>query len=156
MTRDDFALRVTDARNKMYRVARSYLRGESDCMDAISEAVVKAWQKRASLRDESFFDTWLIRILIRECVNIQRAQKRVVPVETLPETRFEPPDENASLRAALDGLPQKMRTATVLHYMEGLPVLDVAKAMRAPKGSVTSWLHYARLRLREALKEEIE
>lgn len=60
------------------------------------------------------------------------------------------------MRDALDALPQKLRAAAVLHYMEGFPVADVAKAMRAPKGTVTSWLHYARLRLREALKEEIE
>ena len=156
MTKEEFGARVTAAQGRMYRVARSYLRGEHDCLDAISEAILKAWQKRASLRDESYFDTWLTRILIRECVNIQRAQKRVVPIESMPEGAAEQPAESAELRSALDALPQKMRAATVLHYMEGLPVRDIAQIMRAPKGSVTSWLHYARLRLRETLKEEIE
>lgn len=155
MTKEDFSARITGAQGRMYRVARSYLRGEQDCLDAISETILKAWQKKDGLREERYFDTWLTRILIRECINIQRAQKRVVPMETPPETPSVP-SKAPDVRDALDALPQKLRAAAVLHYMEGFPVADVAKAMRAPKGTVTSWLHYARLRLREALKEEIE
>ena len=42
VTREDFEGRVLDAREKMYRVARSYLQGEQDCLDAVSEAVLRA------------------------------------------------------------------------------------------------------------------
>ena len=112
VTREDFEGRVLDAREKMYRVARSYLQGEQDCLDAVSEAVLRAWQKRSSLRREEYFDTWLMRILMRECVNIQRRQKRMVPVESVPESPAT--DGNiAALRDALDALPPKLRTVTV-------------------------------------------
>ncbi|MCI6041480.1 MAG: RNA polymerase sigma factor, partial [Clostridiales bacterium] len=114
MTREDFEGRVLDAREKMYRVARSYLQGEQDCLDAVAEAVLRAWQKRSTLRREEYFDTWLMRILMRECVNIQRRQKRMVPVESVPE-RPAPDGSAAALRDALDALPQKLRTVTVLH-----------------------------------------
>ena len=148
MTREDFEGRVLDAREKLYRVARSYLQGEQDCLDAVSEAVLRAWQKRSTLRREEYFDTWLMRILMRECVNIQRRQKRVVPVESVPEM--------PALRDALDALPQKLRTVTVLHYMEGYDVSELSRLLHIPKGTVTSRLHMARGRLREILKEDIE
>ena len=71
MDREAFAGRVTALQGSLYRVAASYLRGESDRLDAVSEAIAKAWEKRDTLRDEALFATWLTRILIRECVNIQ-------------------------------------------------------------------------------------
>ena len=104
MTRENFAERVTAAQGRLYRVARGYLRQEADCLDAVSEAIARAWQKLATLREERYFDTWLMRILIRECVNIQRRQKRVAPMETLPE-RASIPSENEALRAALRKTP---------------------------------------------------
>ena len=155
MTRDEFGFRVTARQGRLYRVARGYLRGEHDCMEAVSEAIFKAWQKRDTLRDEKYFDTWLTRILIRECVNVQRRQRRMVPVETLPEAP-ETPTADEELCLALDALPQKLRSVTVLHYMEGYGVADVAKILGTTKGAVCSRLSRARDALRAALKEEIE
>ena len=123
MDKDTFARQVTDLQGGLYRVAASYLRGESDRLDAVSEAITRAWEKRHTLRDEGLFRTWITRILIRECVNIQRRQKRSVPVDVLPEAESEPEDERiAALREALAQLPQRQRTMTVLHYMEGYDV----------------------------------
>ncbi len=155
VTREDFEERVLGAREKLYRVARSYLQGEQDCLDAVSESVLRAWQKLSTLRREEYFDTWLMRILIRECVNMQRRQRRVTPVASLPE-QGESDADTVALRDALDALPQKLRTVTVLYYMEGYGVRELARMLRVPKGTVTSRLHMARGRLRELLKEEIE
>ena len=156
MTREDFGERVTALQNRLYRVARGYLRSEPNCLDAVSEAILKAWQKRATLRDERLFETWLIRILIRECVNIQRGQKRVVPMETLPEEMMEPPADHPELRDALDSLPQEQRVAVVLHYLEGYSVAEIASLLHTFRGTVSSRLHYARLTLRNLLKEDVE
>lgn len=155
MTKDEFASRVTAVQDKLYRVARGYLRGESDCLDAVSEAILTAWQKRNTLRQEQYFELWLLRILSRECINIQRKQKRMVPVEQIPE-ESSPPDEWAELRDALDGLPQKLRVVIVLHYLEGYPVADIARLLHVPKGTVTSRLYDGRNRLRDLLKEEVQ
>lgn len=154
MTKEAFAQRIVAMQSRMYRIARGYLRGEHDCLDAVSEAIAKAWQKRDTLRDEALFETWVVRILIRECVNIQRHQQRMLPAETLPETVQT--SRNEALRDALDCLPQPQRTAVVLHYMEGYSVQECAEILHTFKGTVVSRLHYARLRLRELLKEDFE
>lgn len=72
MDKQEFARRVTQMQGSLYRVAASYLRGESDRLDAVSEAIARAWEKRGTLRDEALFSTWMTRILIRVCVDIQR------------------------------------------------------------------------------------
>lgn len=155
MTKEEFGQAIISEQGRMYRIARGYLRGEQDCLDAISEAICKAWQKQSTLRDEQVFVPWLVRILIRECINIQRRQKHMTPVETLPE-QVALPSQNEVLREALDALPQKLRAPVILHYMEGYGVKDIARMLHITKGTVCSRLHRARTRLRESLKEDFE
>ena len=157
MDKDTFARQVTDLQGSLYRIAASYLRGDNDRLDAVSEAIVRAWEKRHMLRDESLFRTWITRILIRECINIQRRQKRSEPVDALPEAESEPEDERiAALREALAQLPQRQRTMAVLHYMEGYDVREVARIMGTTKSAVCAGLSRARTRLRVLIGEELQ
>lgn len=154
MDKETFARQVTALRGSLYRVAAGYLRGENDRLDAVSEAIARAWERRSSLRDERLFKTWITRILMRECVNIQRRQRRCVPVERLPEAAADQADTAAALREALDNLPQRWRTMVILHYMEGYDVREVAAIMRTTKGAVCAGLSRARERLRSLIGEE--
>ena len=135
MDKQEFARRVTQMQGSLYRVAASYLRGESDRLDAVAEAIARAWEKRGTLRDEALFSTWMTRILIRVCVDIQRKQKRMTPVENLPEIPKES-DSCTALREAVNHLPQKLRTMIVLYYMEGYNVQEIARIMGTTKGAV--------------------
>ncbi len=153
MDKQEFARRVTQMQGSLYRVAASYLRGESDRLDAVAEAIARAWEKRGTLREEAWFATWMTRILIRVCVDIQRRQKRMTPVDTLPETPTGE-DSCAALREAVDSLPQKLRTMVVLYYMEGYEVQEVARIMGTTKGAVCAGLSRAREKLRTMLGEE--
>ena len=101
MNRRAFGERVTAMQGSLYRVAASYLRGESDRLDAVAEAIAKAWEKRQTLRDEALFATWMTRILIRVCVDIQRRQKRLIPTDDVAERTAE--DEKVTaLREAIE------------------------------------------------------
>ena len=156
MDKDAFAARVTAMQQSLNRVAASYLRAEADRLDAVCEAVARAWEKRGTLRDERLFATWLTRILIRECVNIQRRQRRTVPVEALPEQAQEDEsDAVRSLREAIEALPQRQRTMVVLHYMEDYDVREVARIMGTTRGAVCAGLSRARETLRRRIREDI-
>ena len=54
MNRDDFAQKVIQQTDCMYRIAYTLLRNDEDCRDAMQEAALKAWEKRASLREERY------------------------------------------------------------------------------------------------------
>ncbi len=153
MNQREFAERVTAMQGSLYRVAASYLRGESDRLDAVAETIAKAWERRQTLRDKSLFATWMTRILIRVCVDIQRRQKRLIPTDDVAEKPAE--DEKiAALREAIDSLPQKARTMIVLHYMEGYDVREIAKMMGTTKSAVCAGLARAREKLRAYLEED--
>ena len=156
MTKEAFIRQVEEARGALYRVACAYLRQEADRNDAVQEALLKAWKNLPRLREEAYFRTWLIRILIRECVNIQRGQRRTQPVEKVPEKPPKDAGRGLSLRDAILALPDKLRIVIVLHYMEEYPVEDIARILRVPKGTVCSRLSRAREQMKAYLKEEAD
>lgn len=81
MDREKFTQEVLKSENTMYHIAKGMLKSESDCEDVVSEAVLKAYTKIHTLKEEKYFKTWLIRILINECYKKLREYKRVVSIE---------------------------------------------------------------------------
>ena len=76
-----FSETVTEIMSTMYRVSCMYLSSPHDREDAVQEALRKAWERRMQLRDENLLKTWIIRILINECRNIQRRKKNTILLE---------------------------------------------------------------------------
>jgi RNA polymerase sigma-70 factor (ECF subfamily) len=84
---------------------------------------------------------------------VRRKHKRVHCLHEVPE-RAAPWDATAALREAVLSLPVKLRLPVILHYMDGYPLSDVARALRVPEGTVKSRLARAREQLRDVLSEE--
>lgn len=148
MTHDDFAARIIAMQGTLYRVTCSILHGQADREDAVQSAIEKAWRKRLSLRDDSRLESWLVRILINECYAILRRQKRETPIETFPDAPA-PEDANPDLYRFFSGLPDTLRPAMVLHYLEGYEVKEIARMLRVPAGTVKTRLMRGREKLRE-------
>ena len=81
MDKQEFSRRVLAVEGRLYRISCGMLREPQDRLDAVQEAVLKAWQNLGRLRREEFFETWLTRILINECHNIQGARRRIASVD---------------------------------------------------------------------------
>ncbi len=156
MTHNEFAQQVVAMQSTLYRVSASLLRQPCDREDAVQSAIELAWRKRASLRDESRLSPWLTRILINECYAILRQQKRVMPVETVPEQPA-PPGADVDLHRFFTSLPDKLRLPMLLYYVEGYSVSQVASILRLPEGTIKSRLSRGREKMRqERLLEEAE
>lgn len=69
----------------MYRIAKSYLKSDSECADAMQETILKAFQSIGSLREPFYFKTWLLRILINECNRLRKHRSQVIPIAEISE-----------------------------------------------------------------------
>lgn len=152
MERDEFSRRVRAMTDRLYRIAYGQLREPQDRMDAVQNALLKAWSSRHRLRESAYFETWLIRILINECHNLQR-KRPFVPLDALPDRAAHTPDSREDVRDAILRLPEKQRICIILHYMEGYKTAEVAKILRIPEETVRSRLKRARAALRIQLDE---
>ena len=153
MTNEAFTEAVIRMTPTLYRVARGQLIIEADQQDAVQEAIRRSWEKRSSLKNERYLQTWVIRILLNVCHDIQRHSKREIPVEELPDRPLEATD-SIDLRDALFRLTEKERVSVILHYIAGYDVKHVAEILRIPVGSVKTRLMRARAHLRDILNEE--
>lgn len=155
MDSHEFAERVEAMQGALYRVAYGLLLNRADCADAVQDALLRAWEKRRTLKDEAFFGTWLTRILINECYAVLRRRKTALPIDALPEPAA-PPDADPALHDAIARLDEKLRLPIVLYYMEGYAVKDIARMLRLPAGTVKTRLAKARALLRLQLSDEYD
>ena len=155
MTREAFAKAVTEMVQTLYRVSCSQLSVGADREDAVQETLRKAWEKRASLKDERYLHTWVIRILLNVCHDIRRERKRMIPTAEFPDAAAPDGTGPADLRDCLLRLEEKERTAVLLYYIEGYDIRQTAAILRVPQGTVKSRLSRGRKQLRKFCREEV-
>ncbi|MEI3428525.1 MAG: RNA polymerase sigma factor [Christensenellales bacterium] len=109
--------------------------------------------KCGSLRSQDHFKAWMVRILLNTIADGKRRGK--LPTTALSDTlpAEERPD-NLPLYEALRALPEGMRYAVVLVYLDGCTMRECAKMLRVPEGTVKSRLSRAKALLRDYLSEE--
>ena len=148
---DEVFMREVEACERMlYRICRTLLRSETDCCDAVQEALMKAWQHRHRI-DENRFRAYLTRILINECHNIGRKRARMVVMEAVPEPP-PPPDLRQEIRETLMKLDEPQRLLVVMYHLEGFTLQEIAHALRLPLSTVKHRL----IRARKAFRKEWE
>ena len=145
----EYMARVQAMERRLYRISHAILWCDADCADAVQEAVFRGWMKRSTLREERYFETWLIRILINECKNLLRRRKN----QPLPLQESLPAGEETDLhlRETLKGLPEKYRLPLLLHHLEGYSLKEIAEMLGISDGLAKSRLYQARQLLRKAL-----
>lgn len=157
MDEREYQRRITECVPVLYRVARSILNNEHDCADAVQEAVFQGWVKRNQLRDISSFKTWITRITVNECRNLQRRsmkQKMAVEASIEEMRQTENNSGKVNLEAALSELPDKYRLPIVLYYMEDYPTKTIAGMLEIPEGRLRERMRTARKMLGRLLKHE--
>lgn len=158
MTRERFAGEAEALLPQLYRIAQGILRQPSDAQDAVQQGLLRAWEKRETVRPASF-RPWVIRIVINQCHDIQRRRMRMIPTAEFPEAPvyepgFEPPDP--ALAAALFSLKENLRVPLLLRYMEGLDTGEIAAALGLPVSLVKNRLFRARRALQKRILESRE
>jgi len=157
MDKERFTQLVLAQQRQMYRIAVSYTASSADAEDAMQEALLRAWSRRYTLRDEALFATWLTRILINECKTLLRKRKRTTPVGEWPVLAAPPKDEQAAeVRRALFALPDRYRLPLVLNLLEGYTMQEIAGMLRLPLGTVKSRVARGKKKLEQEVSDDAE
>ena len=152
MTRETFTELVLASERTLYKVSMSMLKNETDCEDAVQTAILTAYQKLDTLKNETFFKTWLVRILINVCNKQLNHNKRFVNIQEYMETVPPSSEINIDVKIALEGLPIKIREVVVLYYIEEFSVKEIKSIRNIPEGTVKSRLSKGRELLKLVLE----
>ena len=158
-------------KRRAYGGARGIVGDPDEAQDVVQDAFVKAYYRLKDFRFGSNFFTWFYRLLVNQAIDRWRKTSRspTVPFDEAwvsgetsdPEAMVYPktPEELAQNRQLSEGLtrtiaalPEYHRTVILLREVEGLSYEEIARILDCSVGTVMSRLHYARAKLKEALK----
>ena len=137
-----------------FGVAYLILKNTSDCEDAMSAAIEKAYRHFDTLQQQSSFRAWFLQILRNEAYAILRQRRRFFVTSEMPEgpsSAETDPSRSLDLRAALMQLSESKRNALYL-WQEGYSMEEISMILNAPAGTVKSRI----ARAKEALRQYLE
>ena len=167
-----FDLLVLKYQRKIMRLLSRMIRDPAEIEDVTQEAFIKAYRALPQFRGDSAFYTWLYRIAINTARNWQAANSRRPVTSSIIETgdgeTFDGIDNLTDIstpesvlasrqiaetvNAAMQSLPEDLRTAILLREIEGMSYEDISQAMGCPIGTVRSRIFRAREAIAAQLK----
>ncbi|MCW5313271.1 sigma-70 family RNA polymerase sigma factor [Nostoc sp. KVJ3] len=160
-------------RDELYRCCLRWMgKNPTDAEDALSRAMLKAWEKVQKYAGEiTNFKAWLIRLTHNLCVDIHREcdrranrvenieiyasveDQRLVTLDDTPEVAMETSEKRIAIRRAIANLPTRLRETFILHFYQELSYLEIAQQQNISYQNVCKRISQGRAILREKLRE---
>ncbi len=173
--RERFTELMQRSYKKVFNLAYRLSGNRTDAEDLTQEAYFRAYRGFETYEGDRPFENWILRIVTRLFLDLNRARKRRVttvsfdspirPDTADAEIQVQTPDnqptpeEHLLLRTldedlanALRTLSADQRTLVLLADVEQLPYAEIAQIAGIPVGTVRSRLHRAHKKLRAAME----
>jgi RNA polymerase sigma-70 factor (ECF subfamily) len=147
----------------LYVYVVELVHNEQTALDIVQETFVNATRYLRSLRDDAKFGSWLFSIAHQKCQQHWRKPRRdeVPPDEhelelgiddTAPFDLLIRREQEEEFMSLLNKLSEAHRSVVLLHFLEELPLDEIAEVTGVSVGTVKSRLHYAKKELRKLME----
>ena len=138
----------------VYRLALCRLGSRSDAEDVYQDVFLRLFQDETCFTDDAHLRAWLIRVTLNDCRDLRRsAWFRAAHRSRTGQPRRRCP-RVTDLWNAVASLPEELRTAIYLYYVEGYGTEEIASLTGCRPTTVRTRLHRARKRLKHQLEED--
>ncbi|HEX9287947.1 MAG TPA: sigma-70 family RNA polymerase sigma factor [Anaeromyxobacteraceae bacterium] len=169
--RPAFARLVELNKRLVFGLCLRLLQDQEEARDAAQETFVRAWGAIGTYDPSQPFAPWLLRIARNHCIDLVRrrlpAARRVEldaggdddgdrteladALAQRGDEQMERAEVASTLGLAVASLPPNYREVIHLFHVEQMSYKEIAATMEVPIGTVMTWLHRARAKLREIL-----
>jgi len=158
-----FDILVQKYQHKVVNLVGRFVSDQAECYDITQDAFIKAYRAIGNFRGDSQFYTWLYRIAANTAKNYLASRARKSPTYTVdvedaehyegasglkdyttPENLLLTEEIKHTVFAAIEGLPDDLKSAITLREIEGLSYEEIAEVMDCPIGTVRSRIFRAR------------
>ncbi len=156
--------------HRIFTFAYYWLGNREDAED-ITQVVLTKWWRHGDSVESASLDAWLAAVTRNACFDLTRRRRprrqaelpqeaSVVAVECpdprpCPRTVAASGDSMSVMGTAIAELPEIQRSIVILREVQGLSYEEVAGTLQVPLHQVKTYLHRARRRLREILRERV-
>lgn len=149
LRKDAFAELIQENKTSLYRLSKSILKNEADVQDSISETIIKAYTNIHTLKLMDSFKPWIMKILVNECYNIIKKQKKVELTDDLTafEGSYEDKTED-SLMLYVNQLEDEFKSVIILFYYDDISIKNISRILNISEGTVKSRLSRAKAKLK--------
>lgn len=147
-----FSILIKSYEKDLYKVAIAMTKNEDDALDCIQEAILQAYISIKDLRQDEYFKTWLIKILINKCNALLKKNKKILNLDvSITENDKVEQSEKLELKDSINNLDSDLKIIVILYYYEDMSIKDISESLNIPQGTIKSRLSRARSKLKEML-----
>ena len=148
---------VKNNQEKLYRIAFSYSKSEEASLDIVQDTIVKSLKNIDKLKEEKYLKTWFYRILINECLQYIKKNKRtkaceLEEIENIIEWNDNISFEGIDIYKYIQKLNEKLKTVIILRFFEDMKIDEIAKITKTNANTVKSRLYKGLKELKRLIK----
>ncbi len=159
-----FSILVRRYQKPLLGVSIRFMRDLQLAEDVVQEAFIKAYKNLKSFEGRSSFKSWMYKITINTAKNKLRIKKRVqigihqvcLAKDSEAEDRLIAQDVKKSVKALIDQLPLKQKTALVLRVFDDMSFKEIAGIMKCPYDTAKANYRHGILKLRRIIGSNSE
>ncbi|QJA08771.1 sigma-70 family RNA polymerase sigma factor [Romboutsia sp. CE17] len=152
-----FSTLIKSYEKDLYKVAIAMTKNDDDALDCIQEAILQAYISIKDLRQDEYFKTWLIKILINKCNALLKKNKKILNLDvSIAENDKVEQSDRLELKDSINNLDSNLKIIVILYYYEDMSIKDISESLNIPQGTIKSRLSRARSKLKEMLSIDEE
>ena len=152
-----FSTLIKSYEKDLYKVAIAMTKNDDDALDCIQEAILQAYISIKDLRQDEYFKTWLIKILINKCNALLKKNKKILNLDvSIAENDKVEQSDRLELKDSINNLDSDLKIVVILYYYEDMSIKDISESLNIPQGTIKSRLSRARSKLKEMLSIDEE
>lgn len=143
---------------EIYKLAYVYVRNRDDALDIVQEVAYRSCKSIHTLREPSYYKTWLIRILMNCAADLLKKRPQQEELEsvlfTVPIEAEVDLDVKVTIEGVMQYLKKEEKDVVLLKYYEDYTFEQIADCLGMKLGSVKTVLYRALRKLKLALEKE--
>ena len=141
---------------KLVALGLAWTGNHETARELAQEALVRAYRSWDSVAHLDIPGAWVRRVMINLLIDSRRGEQRTIALRQRLLSSHDSAvdsldDVDRQWWDAVRALPDRERAAVTLHYLEDLPIAEVAEILEVAPGTIKSSLSHARQKLRAAL-----
>lgn len=125
---------MNEMHEKLTKIAYRYYLNDTAVEDVLSETIYQAYRNRKKCKHPEYFETWIIRILINECLKeIKKNHYSELTIDIADHQYHDP-----LIQSMVLDMKEPDRSIIILHFFEDYTLDEIASILSLPSSTLKS------------------